>query len=64
MVGIEERRVVVTGAANGLGLAIARRMCGGGARVLLVDSDETVLSRIGENDLPSTRASAIVKDLS
>jgi NAD(P)-dependent dehydrogenase (short-subunit alcohol dehydrogenase family) len=64
MVGIEERRVVVTGAANGLGLAIARRLCGGGARVLLVDRDETVLSRIGEKDLPSTRAFAIVKDLS
>ena len=64
MVGIEGRRVVVTGAANGLGLAIARRLCGGGARVLLVDSDETVLSRIGEKELPPTRAFAVLKDLS
>jgi meso-butanediol dehydrogenase / (S,S)-butanediol dehydrogenase / diacetyl reductase len=63
-VGVEERRVVVTGAANGLGLAIARRLCAGGAHVLMVDSDEAVLSRVGEKDLPSTRAFAVVKDLS
>lgn len=55
---------MVTGAANGLGLAIARRLSTGGAHVLLVDSDETVLSRIGEPDFPSTRAFALVKDLS
>lgn len=61
---MEERSVVVTGGANGLGLAIARRLCAGGARVLLVDSDQTVLSRIGEKDLPSTRAFAVVQDLS
>ena len=62
--GVEGRRVVVTGAANGLGLAIARRLCAGGASVLMVDSDEAVLSRVGEQDLPSTRAFAVVKDLS
>jgi NAD(P)-dependent dehydrogenase (short-subunit alcohol dehydrogenase family) len=55
---------VVTGAANGLGLAIARRLCAGGARVLLVDSDKTVLSRVGEKDLPGARTFAVVKDLS
>ncbi len=32
--------------------------------MLLVDSDKTVLSRIGEPDFPSTRAFALVKDLS
>jgi NAD(P)-dependent dehydrogenase (short-subunit alcohol dehydrogenase family) len=63
-VGVQERRVVVTGAANGLGLAIARRMSAGGARVLLVDSDEAVLSRVGEKDLPPGRTFALVKDLS
>jgi NAD(P)-dependent dehydrogenase (short-subunit alcohol dehydrogenase family) len=63
-VELAERRVIVTGAANGLGLAIARRLCAGGACVLLVDSDETVLSRIGEKDLPAARAFAVVRDLS
>jgi NAD(P)-dependent dehydrogenase (short-subunit alcohol dehydrogenase family) len=58
------RRAVVTGAANGLGLAIARRLCAGGAHVLLVDSDKTVLTRVSEQDLPATRAFAVVKDLS
>lgn len=55
---------MVTGAANGLGLAIARRLSTGGALVLLVDSDKTVLSRIGEPDFPSTRTFALVKELS
>ncbi len=55
---------MVTGAANGLGLAIARRLCAGGARVLLVDSDKTVLSRVGEKDLPEARTFAVVKNLS
>jgi NAD(P)-dependent dehydrogenase (short-subunit alcohol dehydrogenase family) len=59
-----ERRAVVTGAANGLGLAIARRLSAGGAHVLLVDSDRTVLSRIGETDFPPTRTFAVLKDLS
>lgn len=61
---LSERRAVVTGAANGLGLAIARRLSAGGAHVLLVDSDKTVLSRIGERDFPPSRAFAVVKDLS
>jgi NAD(P)-dependent dehydrogenase (short-subunit alcohol dehydrogenase family) len=55
---------VITGAANGLGLAIARRFAAGDARLLLVDSDATVLSRIGEKDFPSARTYALVKDLS
>jgi NAD(P)-dependent dehydrogenase (short-subunit alcohol dehydrogenase family) len=59
-----ERRVVVTGAANGLGLAIARRLSTDGAHVLLVDCDSTVLSRVGEEHLPATRTFAVVKDLS
>lgn len=58
------RRVVVTGAANGLGLAIARRFSAEGAHVLLVDSDATVLSRVGDDLLPATRTFAVVKDLS
>jgi NAD(P)-dependent dehydrogenase (short-subunit alcohol dehydrogenase family) len=47
-----------------LGLAIARRLSAGGASVLLVDSDPTVLSRVGEKDLAEARTFALVKDLS
>jgi NAD(P)-dependent dehydrogenase (short-subunit alcohol dehydrogenase family) len=54
---------VITGAGNGLGLAIAQRFVAGGAKVLLVDQDPVVLKRIGSSDLPSTQASAMVKDL-
>jgi NAD(P)-dependent dehydrogenase (short-subunit alcohol dehydrogenase family) len=54
---------VVTGAANGLGLAIARRLSAGGAHVLLVDCDPTVLSRVGEKDFPAEGTFAVVKDL-
>jgi 2-deoxy-D-gluconate 3-dehydrogenase len=54
---------IVTGAGNGLGLAIARRFVAGGAKVLLVDQDEVVLSRIGTDSLPSHSAFALVKDL-
>lgn len=54
---------IVTGAGNGLGLAIARRFVTGGAKVLLVDQDQAVLSRIGTDNLPSHSAFALVKDL-
>ena len=54
---------IVTGAGNGLGLAIARRLVAGGARVLLVDQDPVVLQRVGSEDLPSRSAFALVKDL-
>ena len=57
------RSAVVTGAGNGLGLAIARRLARGGARVFLVDRDLVVLERIGSSDLPAKTASALVKDL-
>jgi NAD(P)-dependent dehydrogenase (short-subunit alcohol dehydrogenase family) len=58
------RRAVITGAANGLGLAIARRFAADQARLLLVDSDATVLSRIGEKDFPAARTYSLVQDLS
>lgn len=54
---------VVTGAGNGLGLAIAQRFVAGGAQVLLVDQDPVVVKRTGSSDLPSTQAFAMVKDL-
>ncbi|HZT69047.1 MAG TPA: SDR family oxidoreductase [Terriglobia bacterium] len=57
------RRGVVTGAAKGLGLAIARRLLADGANVLLVDKDPMVLSHIGTREFPVSRAFALVKDL-
>jgi NAD(P)-dependent dehydrogenase (short-subunit alcohol dehydrogenase family) len=59
----ETRRALVTGAANGLGLAIARRLSRAGAQVLLVDSDRAVLSRLDESDFVSGRSFALVRDL-
>ncbi|MGC2399309.1 MAG: SDR family oxidoreductase [Acidobacteriaceae bacterium] len=55
------RTVIVTGAGNGLGLAIARRFVEGGARVLLVDQDPVVLGRVEEGKQNSMFA--MVKDL-
>jgi NAD(P)-dependent dehydrogenase (short-subunit alcohol dehydrogenase family) len=55
------RSVIVTGAGNGLGLAIARRFAAGGARVLLVDQDPAVLSRVEDGKQDSMFA--LVKDL-
>lgn len=55
---------MVTGAAHGLGLAIARRLSADGAIVLLVDCDSTVLSRVTEDGFTAERTFALVKDLS
>lgn len=45
MAGMAGRSVIVTGAAKGVGLAIARRCVRAGALVTLADSDEARLSR-------------------
>jgi len=58
------RRVIVTGAAHGLGLAIARRFADDGAHVFLVDCDSVVLSRPNEKPFKTGQAFAVVKDLS
>lgn len=57
------RKAVITGAANGLGLAIAHRMIARGARVLLVDVDQTVLARVEDAAFDAGRTFAVVKDL-
>jgi NAD(P)-dependent dehydrogenase (short-subunit alcohol dehydrogenase family) len=56
------RRILVTGAANGLGLGIARVLARAGARLVLTDVDETVRERIAE-PVFADRAFALVRDL-
>ncbi len=60
---IEGRRAIVTGAGNGLGLAISQRLARGGAKVLIVDRDPVVRERPGEGGFPAGSAHALVKDL-
>jgi NAD(P)-dependent dehydrogenase (short-subunit alcohol dehydrogenase family) len=59
---LSRRRVLVTGAANGLGLGIARALGADGATVLLTDVDPAVIERAGERVF-SGKAAAIVRDL-
>jgi NAD(P)-dependent dehydrogenase (short-subunit alcohol dehydrogenase family) len=53
---IEGRTALVTGAASGIGLAIATALIGEGARVILADRDDAALSRacarLGESAQP------------
>lgn len=60
---LERRTGIVTGAAHGLGLAIARRLAAGGAKLLLVDQDAAVQKRVGSEHLPPGTAFALTKDL-
>ncbi|HVA01561.1 MAG TPA: glucose 1-dehydrogenase [Terriglobia bacterium] len=60
---LEGRGAIVTGAGQGLGLAIARKFLAEGARVLLVDREPEVSARVGEADLRGGSAFALVKDL-
>jgi NAD(P)-dependent dehydrogenase (short-subunit alcohol dehydrogenase family) len=59
----EREATIVTGAGNGLGLAIARRFAAGDGRVLLVDRDPVVEARIGEGGFSPERCFALVHDL-
>jgi NAD(P)-dependent dehydrogenase (short-subunit alcohol dehydrogenase family) len=56
------RRILVTGAANGLGLGIARILAAAGAQLVLADVDEKVRERAQEAEF-NGRAVALVKDL-
>jgi len=59
---LSHRRILVTGAAHGLGLGIARRLVAAGARVAFADVDPGVAERAVEPACAS-RAVAITKDL-
>jgi len=58
----DDRRILVTGAANGLGLGIARTLASAGARLVLADVDPQVIERAREPDFDG-RAAALVRDL-
>lgn len=49
LIGVQGRRVMVTGSASGLGLAIARALLSCGANVLLCDVDEAGLEKAAES---------------
>jgi meso-butanediol dehydrogenase/(S,S)-butanediol dehydrogenase/diacetyl reductase len=62
MRGLQDKRVLVTGGARGIGAATAARFLEEGARVVVLDRDEAALERIGDK-LP-TLSSTIAADVS
>jgi 3-oxoacyl-[acyl-carrier protein] reductase len=48
-VNVAEQRVLITGAASGLGLAFARRLAGRGAQVWGIDRDADAIARVRED---------------
>lgn len=59
---LEGRNAIVTGAANGIGLATAARLAGEGARVAMLDRETVTLERVVA-DIPGARAfTADVRD--
>ena len=50
---VVDQRVLVTGAASGIGLAMARRLVQLGARVWGVDRDEMALEEVRSNNAPA-----------
>ena len=59
---LRNRTILITGAAQGLGLGIARRLAAAGARTVLVDCDPVVKDHLAEPIFASS-AIALVRDL-
>ncbi len=56
MRGLQDKRVLITGGAGGIGTAMAARFLEEGARVVVLDHDDAALERI-ERKLPALSAS-------
>ena len=65
-IDLSGKRVLITGAAGGVGRAVARRMAEHGARLLLTDREDSDLDRVSAEIQSSTSAEAhaIAGDLS
>jgi len=61
-INLKNRAILVTGAAQGLGLGIARRLASAGARLVLVDCHPAVKDRLAD-PLLANSAIALVRDL-
>ena len=59
---IEGKTAIVTGAANGVGLAIARHFANQGANVMFADMDEAGLKMSWES-FPKTEPYAVLQEI-
>lgn len=64
VIDLRGRIALVTGAARGIGLAIARALAESGARVMLVDVDEAALTSAQTDHSSSTRVLTTIADVS
>lgn len=62
MKGLSDRAVIVTGAGQGIGRAITRRLLDEGARVLAVDMDDAGLQTLPRGNALSTLSADVTQD--
>jgi len=63
-ISLSEKRVLVTGAGGGVGRAIATRLLGEGARLMLTDRDAAALERLAAELNDTQRAATFTADVS